>query len=78
MPNVNILETEQLNCYGNIRRREEDNLARKMMDVVGPGNRIRGWPRWRWINNTREQGSKLGWTGSPSLPEISLDHRFAR
>ena len=29
-----ILRQKGLNWYGNIRRREEDNLSRKMMDLV--------------------------------------------
>ena len=55
MPNVNIPETEtQLNLYGHIRRREEDNLSRKCMDMVVPGKRRRGRPKWRSIDNNRE------------------------
>ena len=42
---------------------------------------------WKWQKRIRDtgfvvrtplQGSKLGWTGSPSLPEILSDHRYAR
>ena len=32
---------------------EEDNLSRKMMDMVVPGKR-RGRSRRRWIDNTRD------------------------
>ena len=34
------------------RKREED-ISRKMMDMVVPGRR-RGWPRRRWLDNIRE------------------------
>ena len=55
MPNVNIPETEKrLNWYGHTRRREYDNLSRKMMDMVVPGKRRRVRPTRRWIDNTRE------------------------
>ena len=58
MPNVNIPETETIKLYGHIRRREEDNLSRKIMDIVVPGKRRRGRPRRRWIDNNREDMSK--------------------
>ena len=53
MPNVNIPETEKINWYGHIRRREEDNLSRKLMDMVVPGKRRKGRPRRRCIDNNR-------------------------
>ena len=49
---------KRLNLYGHIRRREEDNLSRNMMDMVVPGKRRRGWPRRRWFENNREDMSK--------------------
>ena len=58
MPNVNIPETETIKFYGHIRRREEDNLSGKSMDMVVPGKRRRGRPRRRWIDNNREDMSK--------------------
>ena len=32
----------------------EDNLSRKMMDMIVPGKRRRGQPRRRWIDNNGE------------------------
>ena len=59
MPNVNIPETETITFVRrHIRRREEDNLSRKMMEMVVPGKRRRGRPRRRWIDNNREDMSK--------------------
>ena len=52
MRNVDIPETEKINLYGHIRRRE-DNLLTKMMDMVVPCKR-RERPRRRWIDNIRE------------------------
>ena len=53
-----IIIQKPLNWYGHIRRKEEDNLSRKMMDMVVPGKRIRGRPRRRWIDNNREDMDK--------------------
>ena len=53
-----FLRQKRLNLYGHIRRREEDNLSRKIMDMVVPGKRRRGRPRRRWIDNNREDMSK--------------------
>ena len=41
MPNVNIAK-KILNWYWHIRRREEDNLSRKMMDMIVPWKRRKG------------------------------------
>ena len=49
-----FLRPTRLHWYGHVKRREEDNVSRKMMDVVVPGKRRRGRPRLRWIDNTRE------------------------
>ena len=53
-----FLRQKRLNLYRHIRRREEDNLSRKIMDMVVPGKRRRGRPRRRWIDNNREDMSK--------------------
>ena len=59
MPNVNIPETKTIALVrGHVKRREEDNLSRKMMDVVVPGKRRRGRPRLRWTDNNREDMTK--------------------
>ena len=49
-----FLRQKRLNWYGHIRRREEDNLPRKVMDMVIPGEGRRGRPKRRWIDNNRE------------------------
>ena len=53
-----FLRQKRLNLYGHIRRREEDNLSRKIMDMVVPGKRRMGRPRRRWIDNNREDMNK--------------------
>ena len=51
MPNVSILNG-----------REEDNLSRKIMDMVVPGKRRGGRPTRRWIDNNREDMIKYEMT----------------
>ena len=53
-----FLRQDRLHWYGHIRRREEDNLSRKMMVMVIPEKRRRGRPRRRWIDNNREDMKK--------------------
>ena len=53
-----LLRQKTLNWHGHVRRREEDNLSRTMMDMVVPGKRRRGLPRRRWIDNNREDMNK--------------------
>ena len=42
-----FLRQKLLHWYGHVKRREEDNLSIKMMDMVVPGKRRRGRPRLR-------------------------------
>ena len=63
MPNVNIPGIENIKLVSRrIRRREEDHISRKMMDMVVPRKRRRGRPRRRWIDNTREDMKKYEMT----------------
>ena len=61
-----FLRQKRLNLYGHIRRREEDNLSKKIMDMVVPGKRRRGRPRRRWIDNNRKDMSKYELTADMS------------
>ena len=53
-----FLRQKRLNWYRHVKRREEDNLSRKVMDMVLRGKRRRGLPRWRCIDNTWEDMTK--------------------
>ena len=53
-----FLRQKRLHWYGHVKRREEDNLSRKMMDMVVPGKRRRRRPRLRWTDNNREDMTK--------------------
>ena len=50
-----FLSQKRLNWYGHIRRREEENLSRKMIDMVVPG---------------REEGGDLDGDGSTTTGKI--------
>ena len=41
-----------------VKRREADNLSRKVMDMDVTGKRRRGRPRLRWKDNNREDMTK--------------------
>ena len=59
MPNANIPETEKTKLvWTYITRREEDNISRKLTNMIVPGERRRGRPRWRRIDNTRDDMNK--------------------
>ena len=53
-----FLRQKRLHWYGHVKRREADNLSRKMLDMVVPGKRRRGLPRLRWTDNNREDMTK--------------------
>ena len=57
-----LLRQNRINWYGHIRRSEEYNLSRKMMDMAVPRKRRRGQPRRRWIDNTRQDMNKYEMT----------------
>ena len=44
--------------YGHVKRREADNLSRKMMDMVVTRKRRRGRPILRWTDNNRKDMTK--------------------
>ena len=51
------MRQKRLNWYGNIWRREEDNLSRKLWTWLYREEK-EGRPRRRWIDNTREDIKK--------------------
>ena len=62
-----FLREKRLHRHGYIRRREEDNLSRKSMDMIVPGKRTRGRPRRRWSDNNREDMSKYKLTADMTV-----------
>ena len=51
----------RLKWYGHVLRREEEYVGKRMTEV--PGERRRGRPKWRWLDNIRKDLSEreLSW-----------------
>ena len=50
----------RLRWYGHVKRREEDYVGKRMMEMVVPGRRKRGRPRRRWMDLVREDMERVG------------------
>ena len=48
------LRNARLRRYGHIKRREEDYVGKRMMEMAVPGRRKRGRPKRRWMDLVRE------------------------
>ena len=54
------LWTARLRWYGHIKRREEDYVGKRMMEMAVPGRRKRGRPKRRWMDLVRKDREKVG------------------
>ena len=54
------LRNARLRWYGHVKRREEDNVRKKMMEMVVPGRRKRGRPRRWWMDLVRKDMERVG------------------
>ena len=45
---------------GHVKRREEDYVGKRMMEMAVPGRRKRGRPRRRWMDLVREDMKRVG------------------
>ena len=54
------LRNARLRWYGHVRRREEDYVGKRMMEMAVPGRRKRGRPRRRWMDLVRENMERVG------------------
>ena len=50
----------RLRWYGHVKRREEDYVGKRMMEMAVPGIRKRGRPRRRWMDLVREDMERVG------------------
>ena len=54
------LRNARLRWYGHVKRREEDFVGKRMMEMAVPGRRKRGRPRRRWMDLVREDMERVG------------------
>ena len=54
------LRNVRLRWYGRVKRREEDYVGKRMMEMTMPGRRKRGRPRRRWMDLVREDMERVG------------------
>ena len=54
------LRNARLRWYGHIKRREEEYVGKRMMEMVVPGIRKRGRPKRRWMDLVREDMERVG------------------
>ena len=54
------LRNVRLRWYGHVKRREEDYVGKRMMEMAVPGRRKRGRPRRRWMDLVKEDMERVG------------------
>ena len=54
------LRNARLRWYGHVKRREEDYVGKRMMEMAVPGRGKRGRPRRRWMDLVREDMERVG------------------
>ena len=54
------LQNARLRWYGHVKRREEDYVRKRMMEMAVPGIRKRGRPRRSWMDLVREDMERVG------------------
>ena len=50
----------RLRWYGYVKRREEDYVGKRMIEIAVPGRRKRERPRKRWMDLMREDMERVG------------------
>ena len=53
----------RLKWYGNVLRREDEYVGKRVMVMEVPGKRMRGRPKWRWLDNIKNDLSKKSFQG---------------
>ena len=54
------IRNARLRWYGHVKRREEDYVGKRIMEMVVPGIRKRGRPRRRWMDLVRGDMKRVG------------------
>ena len=57
---VDKLQNARLRWYEHVKRREEDYVRKRMMEMAVPGRRKRGRPRRRWMDLVRKDMERVG------------------
>ena len=50
----NMLRSGRLKWYGHVKRREEENVGRRVLEMAVSGRRKRGRPKRRWMDAVME------------------------
>ena len=61
-----------LHWYGHVKRREEEYVGKKMMEMAVPGRRKSGRPRRRWIDLVREDMERVGGREGGEVDQVKL------
>ena len=56
----NKLWNAKLRWYGHVKRREDEYVGKRMMEMAAPSRRKRGRPRRRWMDLAREDMERVG------------------
>ena len=64
------LRNARLRWYGHVKRREEDYMRKRMMEMAVPGRRKRGRPRRRLMDLVRENMERVGAREGDEVDEV--------
>ena len=64
------LRNAKLRRYGHVKKREEDYLGKRMMEMAVPGRRKRGRPRRRLMDLVRENMERVGGREGDELDRV--------
>ena len=68
------LRNAKLRWYGHVKRREEDYVGKRMMEMAVPGIRKRGRPRRRWMDLVREDMGRAGARERDEVDRVNGDY----
>ena len=56
------VQESEMRWFGHVKRRDQDYLGRKTLEMVPPGRRKRGRPKQRWIDCVNRDKRAIGTT----------------